>query len=89
MSYKVLFSSKAKKYLSKIDKYQAKLILNWIESNLVGTENPRLHGKPLAVNRIGEWRYRVGNYRVLAEITDDTVEIYIFKIGHRRDVYEN
>ncbi|HFI0238037.1 TPA: type II toxin-antitoxin system RelE/ParE family toxin [Streptococcus suis] len=34
------------------------------------------------------WRYRVGNYRILAEIHDNTITIEVVKIGHRRDIYK-
>ena len=51
------------------------LILNWIGKNLEGCENPRQHGKPLVGNNAGVWRYRVGNYRILADILDDKLII--------------
>ena len=36
----------------------------------------------------GLWRYRIGDYRLIAEISDGTVTIVVLEIGHRRDVYE-
>ena len=44
--------------------------------------------KGLTDNRSGEWRYRVGNYRILCTIHDDVLTIEVFTIGHRRDVYD-
>jgi len=87
MSYSVEYSDNAKKALKKIDKHQTQIIISWIEKNLVNCENPRLHGKPLRHDRKGEWRYRVGSYRLLAEIHDNLVTIEIISIGHRRVVY--
>ena len=46
-----------------------------------------LHGKGLTANRSGQWRYRVGDYRLLAEIQDDKVLILVLNVGHRRDIY--
>lgn len=88
MHYKVLFTKKAQKQLKKLDKSTAKQLYQWIMTNLDGTDNPRRHGKALQANRTGEWRYRLGNYRILAEIIDDEVVIEVFKIEHRNSVYK-
>ena len=55
--------------------------------NLEGCENPRLHGKGLTANKSGQWRYRIGDYRLLAEIEDDKIRILILNVGHRSEVY--
>ena len=64
------------------------MILAWIRRNLEGCSNPRLHGKGLTANRSGQWRYRVNDYRLIAEIQDDVVVILIVRIAHRREVYD-
>ena len=87
MTYRVEFTERAKKDLKKLDKYTASLILGWVRKNLEGCENPRLHGKGLVANRSGQWRYRIGDYRLLAEINDDKITILVLTIGHHRDVY--
>jgi len=56
--------------------------LTWIDNHLQDTDNPRQHGKGLTANRVGEWRYRVGNYRILANILDDEIIIEVFAVGH-------
>ena len=86
--YSVEFTAKAKKQLSKIDKTTAKLITSWLLKNLQGCENPRLHGKGLTSNRSGQWRYRVGDYRLSADIQDDKIIILILDVGHRREIYD-
>lgn len=87
MTYHVVFTEKATKEFSKLDKYTQKIILNWIEKNLEGTENPRLHGKALVANRSGQWRYRVGDYRIIVNIEDDRLVILVINVGHRREIY--
>lgn len=87
MGYSVEYSENARRALKKIDRHQAKIIIAWIEKNLIGCENPRLHGKPLVHDRKGEWRYRVGAYRLIADIRDNVVTIEIINVGHRKDVY--
>ncbi|MBQ9887249.1 MAG: type II toxin-antitoxin system RelE/ParE family toxin [Lachnospiraceae bacterium] len=64
------------------------MIKAWIEKNLVGTSDPRAHGKGLTSNRSGQWRYRVGDYRILADIQDDTLIILVIDIGHRSKIYD-
>lgn len=88
MKYTVKLTDKAKKQLSKLDKYTAKLIASWIFKNLVDCENPRLYGKELTANKNGQWRYRVGNYRINADIQDDKILILVLEIGHRKDIYK-
>lgn len=85
--YLVRYEKRAQKTLKKMDKFQASMILSWIEKNLVDTDNPRQHGKGLVANRSGEWRYRVGDYRIIADIKDEVVTILIVEIGHQNSIY--
>lgn len=87
MTYRVRFTEAAKKELKKLDKSIAGLIMAWIRKNLEGCCDPRQHGKGLTANRSGQWRYRIGDYRLLAEIQEDEIIILILNIGHRRDIY--
>lgn len=89
MSYSVEYSARAVRDLKKLDRYIRTLIISWIEKNLVNCDNPRQFGKALAANRIGQWRYRIGDYRVLAEIDDGKVLIMVVNVGHRKDIYKN
>lgn len=88
MTYHVVFSAAAARELKKLDRHTAALILGWIRKNLEGCSDPRQHGKALSANLSGQWRYRVGDYRLLAQIQDDQVLILILRVGHRREVYE-
>lgn len=88
MNYRVVFSAQAKKALKKLDRHVYATIVTWIRRNLEGCDNPRLHGKGLTANRSGQWRYRIGDYRLIADIQDDIVVILIVTVGHRRDVYD-
>ena len=87
MNYHVEFTKEAIKKKKKMDKSNASLILGWIRKNLEGCDNPRIHGKGLTANRSGQWRYRVGDYRIIAEIQDDKVIVLVLNIGHRREIY--
>lgn len=87
MKYKILTTQKFDKAFSKLDKYTQKIIKSWIVKNLVDTENPRIHGKRLVANKSGQWRYRIGDYRLLCDIQDDQLVIVMIDIGHRRNIY--
>lgn len=87
MTFRVEFTESARKALKKLDKYTQKIILLWLKKNLDGCEDPRIHGKPLAANRVGQWRYRIGDYRIIASIEDDKLLILVIAVGHRREIY--
>lgn len=87
--YKVEFTEQARKQLKKMDRHNALLITGWIRKNLDGCVDPRRHGKGLSANRSGTWRYRIGDYRVIADIQDDKIVILVLSIGHRRDIYDS
>ncbi|MBR4356665.1 MAG: type II toxin-antitoxin system RelE/ParE family toxin [Butyrivibrio sp.] len=88
MMYHVEFTKNALKQLKNMDKSSASLILGWIRKNIEGCDNPRVHGKGLTANRSGQWRYRVGDYRIITEIEDDKVIVLVLNVGHRIDIYD-
>ncbi len=87
MKYKVEIKEKAKKTLSKLDKFQSLQIYNWIVKNLDECSDPYKTGKALTGNMSGYWRYRVGAYRIIADIDEKKIKIIIVDVGHRREVY--
>ena len=87
MIYQISTTEKFDKALKKLDRQTQRIIKAWIEKNLINCENPRIHGKALTSNRSGQWRYRVGDYRILAEIHDNKLILILVDVGHRRDIY--
>ncbi|MDY4128562.1 MAG: type II toxin-antitoxin system RelE/ParE family toxin [Peptostreptococcus porci] len=87
MMYQIVTTDKFDKSFNKLDRYTQKIIKSWIEKNLMNCENPRLHGKGLTANRNGQWRYRVGNYKILADIQDNNIVLVLVDIGHRSRIY--
>ena len=88
MIYEIRTTEKFDKAFKKLDKQTQKIIKSWIEKNLIGCENPRIHGKALTANRSGQWRYRIGDYRILADIQDDRLVLIFIDVGHRSRIYE-
>ena len=87
MPYTVRYIQLAVQQLKKLDKYTRTLILAWVEKHLVNTDNPRRYGKGLVANHKVKWRYRIGDYRLLAEIQDNELVILILTVGHRKCIY--
>lgn len=86
--YVVRFTKSALKQLKKLEKPTSAMIVGWVRKNLENCENPRHKGKALTTNHSGQWRYRVGDYRLIAEIIDQEVLILLVNIGRRRDIYK-
>jgi len=85
--YQVVFDKNFIKNLRKINKEDQGRIVKWIEKNLHDTTDPRQHGKALSGGLAGYWRYRVGMYRIVAEIRDAELTILMIDVGHRREIY--
>ena len=87
--YSVELSERFKKEFKKLDKYTQKIIRAWIDKNLVETENPRVNGKILTADRSGQWRYRIGDYRLICIINEEARGGGGGGGGHRKDIYDN
>lgn len=89
MTYRVETTQRFDKELKKLDKYTQRMIVAWIDKNLEGCDNPKIHGKGLTANRIGQWRYRIGDYRLICVIEDEELVILALSVGHRKEVYDS
>ncbi|EDY1998396.1 type II toxin-antitoxin system RelE family toxin [Salmonella enterica] len=88
MVWTINYSDRALKSLRKMDKQNARRIVDFMDLRIAVAANPRKSGRPLK-GELGEfWRYRVGDYRILCEIRDDELIILVATIGHRREVYD-
>ena len=87
--WKIEFRESAKKDLKKLNNAISKKIIKWLEERILSGADPRLWGKQLKGDILGDmWRYRVGDYRILCLIKDNVVIIEVISIGHRKDVYK-
>lgn len=85
MSYRLIPTPKFIKQFKKLDRFVQKQIKTYLESI---TENPRAKGKGLVANRSGQWRYRVGDYRIVVNIKDSEMLVLALEVGHRKNVYK-
>ena len=88
MSYTIKTTPRFDREFKKLDRYTMRMIKAWIEKHLVNCEDPRIHGKGLTANRSGQWRYRIGDYRIICQINDTELVILALSVGHRNEIYQ-
>jgi hypothetical protein len=86
LAWRAELSARALNQLSKLDKPTARRIIDYLRETASG-EDPRSRGKGLTGNLAGFWRYRVGNYQIVASIEDDELLILAIDIDHRLRIY--
>lgn len=88
MGWTVEISGGARKALSKLDPAAARAILKFLDEKVARSGDPRASGKALSGSALGNfWRWRVGDYRIVADIQDRKLTVLVVRIGHRREVY--
>lgn len=85
--WRVEFTAEADKAFGKLDKPVQRRIVAYLRTRVAGASDPRATGKGLTGELAGMWRYRVGDYRILAEINNGKFLVLVVDVDHRRDVY--
>ena len=57
--------------------------------NLEGCIGPKIHGKALVANKTGQWRYRIGDYRLICNINNNECIILAITVGHKKNIKED
>lgn len=89
MPWKIEYAEGVAKSLLAIDRHQARRIKKYLDERIATADDPRALGHGLSSNLAGLWRYRVGDYRIIAEIQDRNFVVLALRIGHRKEVYDN
>jgi len=83
-------SSLAQKNLAQLDRQTSKRILDFLHKRVAKLDDPRGIGSSLKGDALGDyWKYRVGDWRVIARIEDRVLRVLVVRIGHRSDVYRH
>lgn len=88
MTWIVEFDDAAAKELRRLDRQTQRSILRYLRERIATDEDPHRFGKPLSRQRVGLWRYRIRDYRVICNIEDDKLIVLVLSVGHRKDIYE-
>ena len=87
MAWTIEYSETALKQLRKLDRSISHKIVDYLANRIALLEDPRSEGHALTGGLKGHWRYRVGDYRIVCEVKDQVLLVFVLKIGHRREVY--
>ena len=88
MAWRVELAASAAKQLRKLDPQVATRILTFLRDRLSPLDDPRSIGEALRGKDLGDfWKYRVGDWRIIADIEDAVLLITVVRLGNRREVY--
>ena len=88
MAWKVELDEAAQDELDKFDPQIARRILSFLFDRVAKLDDPRSIGEALKGSKLGAfWKYRVGDYRIIADIEDSALRVLVVRVGNRREVY--
>ena len=85
--WEIEYSEKAAQELLRIDREAARRIKRYLDERIATDDDPRRFGEGLTGNMSGLWKYRIGDFRVIAEIQDERLIVLVIRVGHRSKVY--
>jgi mRNA interferase RelE/StbE len=88
MAWRVELADSAAKQLRKLDLQIARRILTFLRDRLARLEDPRSIGEALRGRELGDfWKYRVGDWRIIADLDDGVMLVTVIRLGNRREIY--
>ena len=88
MAWRIEFGGAAERELDKLDPQIRRRVLKFLFERVRPLDDPRAIGEALKGSELWAfWKYRVGDYRIVASIEDDRLRILVVRIGNRREVY--
>jgi mRNA-degrading endonuclease RelE of RelBE toxin-antitoxin system len=84
--YKIEFLPEAREFYQRLY-YSDRSHFDRIKAALIFLREDPFQGKSLKHDFKGKYSFRVGSYRIIYKIVKESITIYIFDIGHRRNVY--
>ena len=88
MAWQIEFDESAKKELAKLDRQVARRLIDFLKNRVLNLRDPRSVGQALRGSTLGEfWKYRVGDFRIIASIEDDRMIVFVLRVGNRSDIY--
>jgi len=88
MAWTIELSGLAQKNLRQLDQQTRLRILKFLHERIARLDDPRSIGDALKGSKLGDfWKYRVGDYRIIVDIQDDTLCILVVRFGNRREIY--
>ena len=88
MAWRIELADSATKQFRKLDPQIAKRILTFLRDRVAPLDDPRSIGEALRGKELGAfWKYRVGDWRIIADLDDGVLLITVIRLGNRREIY--
>ena len=88
MDWQIEFDESAKKELAKLDRQVARRLIDFLKDRILSRRDARSVGQPLKGSTLGEfWKYRVGDFRIIASIQDERMTVLVLRVDKRSDIY--
>ena len=88
MDWQIEFDESAKKELAKLDRQVARRLIDFLKDRILSRRDPCSVGQPLKRSTLGEfWKYRVGDFRIIASIQDERMTVLVLRVDKRSDIY--
>lgn len=88
MAWRIKIDPLAQRDLDKLDPQIANRIVSFLHKRVASLDDPRSIGEPLKGTLDSFWRFRVGDWRIIARIEDDVLHVFVVRVGHRRELYK-
>lgn len=85
--WRVEWVDAARKELRRLGHTEQQRIINYLKDRISSNEDPRRFGKALTGDKLGLWRYRIGDHRIVCSIEDDKLIVLVLRVGHRKEIY--
>jgi mRNA interferase RelE/StbE len=87
LAWTVDFDPRALKELEKLERIAQRRIVQFLQKRVLGRNDPRDLGKALTGDKVGLWRYRIGDYRLICRVDDGNEAVRVLRVAHRREAY--
>jgi mRNA interferase RelE/StbE len=82
VKYRLVYTKRAIKDIQRLEEKTRKRIGNAL---LRYSENPLNYSEKLTDSRLGNYRFRIGDYRVIFDLEE--TDIAVLRVGHRKEIY--
>ena len=81
--YEIILAKNVEKYLDKLNSNDRVRIINSLDKLRIRPEH-------FLVRLVGDknYKFRVGNYRLIVDLNKDKLVVLVVEIGHRRNIYK-
>ena len=88
MVWTIEYAASVRKSVRRLTPDVRRRIRTCIEQRLASRDDPRQLGAPLRGTQYEDlWRFRVGDYRIIARVEHDRLVILVLAVAHRREAH--